>query len=90
MWEKSWWAHHGAGWKESVADPAQVLYGDLDAAVEDLEAEEDGGAVAGADVQLAGERGHGDHGLLQAGHGLQAREASVHVALGEEQREGLL
>lgn len=81
-------AYHGAGWKESIANPAEVFYRDLNAAVEDLEAEEDGRTIPWADIELSCEWGYGDHRFLQAGNRLQTSESSIHVSLRRKSRGG--
>lgn len=78
---RAWWAYHGARWKEGIADPAQVFYWDLNAAVKDLETVEDGRTVPWTDIELSCEWGHSDHGFLQAGDRLQTCESSVNVSL---------
>lgn len=85
--KRAWLAYHGAGWKQSIANPAQVFHRDLNAAIEDLEAVEDGRAVPWADVELSREWGHSDHSFLQAGDGLQARESPINVTLRGKSRQ---
>lgn len=79
-------AYHGTRWKQSIANPAEVFYRDLNAAVEDLETEEDSGTIPWTDIELSRERGHSDHGFLQAGNRLQASESSINVSLRRKSR----